>query len=223
MTEIYESRIVTFLDILGFTKAVENEEEAGNILSSLLEIKQHVESHYESDLYHRYKGVLDTEISAFSDSVIISGSDSQAVSVFLESAKFATLLLKNGFLCRGAVSVGDMYHKDGIVFGQAYINAYMAESKRAIYPRIIVNKMAEKLLLLSEQNPGDLGHILKKDADGEKYIDLRIMNSFTNNDGYVERMIIDIFSSLPAGQKTPSIQQKHEWLANSYELSKFMP
>ena len=223
MTEIYETRIVTFLDILGFTQAVENEGETENILAALLVIQGHVGSHYESDFYNRYKGVLDTEISAFSDSIIISGSDDQAIAVLLETAKFAALLLKNGFLCRGAVSVGKMYHKKGIIFGQAYINAYRAESKRAIYPRIIVDKETEETLLRSEQHPGDLAHLLKKDVDGEKYIDLKIINSFANVDGYVEGMMINILSSLPVGQKTPSIQQKHEWLTNSYELAKFRP
>ena len=46
----------------------------------------------------------------------------------LEDCAFAIhLLISRGFLCRGAIKFGHMYHKDTTLFGQAYMDAYNAE------------------------------------------------------------------------------------------------
>lgn len=47
-------------------------------------------------------------------------------------------------LLRGGITIGDLYHDGSIVYGSAMNEAYLLESKKAKYPRIIAdvhNKM----------------------------------------------------------------------------------
>ena len=47
--------------------------------------------------------------------------------------------LLSGFLIRGGITIGKLYHNatQGVVFGEALVEAYNLESKDAIYPRVI--------------------------------------------------------------------------------------
>src|ERR1700756_3728702 len=44
-----------------------------------------------------------------------------------------------GFLIRGGIALGGLYHSSDIVFGEALIDAYRLESKVAVYPRILIS------------------------------------------------------------------------------------
>lgn len=46
--------------------------------------------------------------------------------------------IRNGFLVRGAITVGKLYHTDGVIFGPALVQAFELE-KQAKYPRVIVS------------------------------------------------------------------------------------
>lgn len=216
--EIYETRVVAFIDILGFSEVIKDEMKAKQIFDALKEVKDHVDTHFTSDNYARFKGVFDTQITAFSDSVVISGSASQAIIVYLDTLRFAGLLIKNGFLCRGALSVGKLHHSNGLLFGQAFIDAYKSETKRAIYPRIIVDKEVESLIAESEINQGEFSHLLKDDFDGECYIDLSMLNHFLGESERVQILLKRIINSSINENEDKSIVQKHNWLINAYNL-----
>lgn len=215
--DVYESRVVAFIDILGFKEALKNKSKAVKIYDALTGIKNQVELHFASDSYKRFQGVLDTEITAFSDSVVISGSADQAIIVYLQVLRFSELLIKSGFLCRGAISLGDLHHKNGVLFGQAFVDAFNDESKRAIYPRVIVNPEVKQLILESENQPGEFEHLLRTDFDGELFIDLTIINDFSNQTSLVENDLSSIIKLEPETQNR-SIKQKHEWLIRTYGL-----
>ena len=48
-------------------------------------------------------------------------------------------LLKLGFLTRGAIVLGELYHRESCVFGPALIRAVEMEKNEAFYPRILVH------------------------------------------------------------------------------------
>jgi hypothetical protein len=43
-------------------------------------------------------------------------------------------------LVRGGATVGNLYHSNGIVFGDALIEAYRLESSVAVYPRVVLSQ-----------------------------------------------------------------------------------
>ncbi len=50
------------------------------------------------------------------------------------------LLLKYKILIRGAITSGKLYHNNGVLFGEALVNAYNMEKDKACYPRIIYDE-----------------------------------------------------------------------------------
>jgi len=61
--------------------------------------------------------------------------------IFINMAYFLTnSLIDYGFIIRGAITIGDLYHDERIVFGPALNQAYEIESTIANYPRVIVDK-----------------------------------------------------------------------------------
>ncbi len=218
--KVYEDRVVAFIDILGFSEAVNNNSQALKILKALQKIKTDVDSHPMSDEVKSFKGVFDTEISSFSDSVVISGAGDQASIVYRDALRFASTMIKNGFLCRGAISFGELFHKDGLLFGQAFIDAYKAEVNRAIYPRIIVESDVVKLILESVNDPEEFARMLKTDFDGEQFIDLTYINDQPEK---IEELLTKILNQTLKSDKSKSIRQKHYWVNNTYSLGCKLP
>ena len=132
----YDIRLVAFIDILGFKEAIEksntDDNEFNRIRGTLTELKEFFiqpKDHYEVEA-NRKLGA-DTQILQVSDSLVISRLIQEEGGVFymLYDCAFAIhLLIENGFLCRGAVRFGNMFHKDTTLFGQAFVDAYLAEA-----------------------------------------------------------------------------------------------
>lgn len=55
--------------------------------------------------------------------------------------------LQFGIIYRGAISLGNHFHSKNITFSKALIDAYLAESTEAIYPRIIILNTPENDIL----------------------------------------------------------------------------
>lgn len=51
-----------------------------------------------------------------------------------------------GYLMRGAITEGDFFHNDIIVYGKALVEAVEMEEKYAVYPRVIVKSELAKFL-----------------------------------------------------------------------------
>ena len=49
-----------------------------------------------------------------------------------------------GFIARGGIAIGDLYHKDGIVFGPVLIETINIEQNIAIYPRVMMTSKTLK-------------------------------------------------------------------------------
>ncbi len=49
-------------------------------------------------------------------------------------------LIYRGILCRGAITYGKLIHTDEVLFGPALTEAYILETKVALYPRVILHK-----------------------------------------------------------------------------------
>jgi hypothetical protein len=57
-------------------------------------------------------------------------------------AKIAAAALRIGFLIRGGVTIGKLYHSRGVAFGPALVTAVEVESRVAVYPRVVLSHEA---------------------------------------------------------------------------------
>lgn len=185
----YQQRIVAFIDILGF-KAILNDTVGKDDTDDEKNIDK-VVSAYKAirdiwDLDKKSK-LLDTssseskKVTIFSDSIVISFKAEEPSEVFytlLELKWLIMRLLWHGILCRGAVSIGKFIHTDEYLFGPALVEAYLLESKAALYPRIILDRTVidagaqnSAMHHTKEMEMEYVESLLEQDSDGMYYID----------------------------------------------------
>jgi len=131
---------VAFIDVLGFGQKVKNidTKEKFHEIARLLYAARHT-----AETYNKAQGILsDFHFMSISDSIIISASYSDPTCTLglihiLHEIQYE--LLTSGFktLVRGYLDRGDVYNKDGFLFGNGYINAYLGEQQIGGAPRIV--------------------------------------------------------------------------------------
>ena len=136
----YQEHFVAFLDILGFKSLLKDRtcEEIYSIFEVL---------HKKTQGRRNLNGV---EIEAYnyirhtilSDSVIvyIKSNIDDAFAALIDICNKLQYSLANRdkpILLRGAIAIGDLYHKNDIIYGNGLSSAYLLESNLAKYPRII--------------------------------------------------------------------------------------
>jgi hypothetical protein len=137
----------------------------------------------------------------------------------------ATLLINEGILLRGGITVGDVARSYGQLFGPAVIRGYDLENKVARFPRIIVG---EEVIEELSNNPGLWVHdketdtkavkaLLRKDFDGEWFVDyLRaIEEELDDRDEYPRYLKLHeefIEQGLVEHRQNASVLPKFKWL-----------
>lgn len=142
----YETKFVGFFDILGWADAVKDSLHDIEIMknlglaTSLMRNQTKMSEWKKKFSDNPFPGNL--QIVHFSDSLVVSTSaDFPGKSTMLSTISFLSdALFQYGFLLRGGITKGEIYHKDSLVFGPALNRAYELESKHAISPRIILEK-----------------------------------------------------------------------------------
>jgi hypothetical protein len=143
----YQTRIVAFVDILGWTSAIqeENSSEFVRALGKTLIQLQSVTNHFNSLSTMMPDGMTwpgNPILTQFSDSLLISVDDDEHGRFALQNALqiLSSNLIGAGRLIRGGVARGEIFHNGSIVFGPALIEAYKLESKCASSPRVILSQ-----------------------------------------------------------------------------------
>jgi hypothetical protein len=234
---LFECCIVAFIDILGFRDIVKrcetNKELAARIFLALEKLKK---KNTENSAFKR--------ISHFSDCLVISypiANLPDPVSMLLmEVGGFALEFLQLGIAVRGGITIGPLHHSDGIVFGQALIDAYEMENKKADVPRILVDPeiysvvpkgVEEHNQHLVCQNPALLALIssnaiynlwLSKDEKGDCFLDFlresRALVGVSKHHNFMSNLRELIISQLHSEEafSDPIIKKKWEWFATYY-------
>jgi hypothetical protein len=127
---------VAFIDILGFSKFLNDENFAEKIESLVTALRKRVD--FDSD-HHRYLKYL-----AVSDSIIITAEKDHSPHLLWKISQVQNELLRIGFAARGGVAFGEVYaHLEGNgirnIFGKAYVAAYQIERTFSIYPRVVID------------------------------------------------------------------------------------
>lgn len=186
MNQYYQKRITAFVDILGFKTKVDDSlisktaaHKLHTALKRILQIKLDNED-LSSVLEMKSHGV---EITTFSDSAVISYPADDIDELFfllLDLVHLQLELASYDILLRGGVTIGDLYHDGSIVYGPAMNEAYLLESKKAEYPRIIadvhnINDFIKEQVRFGKADHYDVKDILnllKRDKDGKYFVDM---------------------------------------------------
>lgn len=228
---MYETGIVSFVDILGFSSLV-SQRECREIAAIL-------------DKFQRFTGddggerhAYSPTIMSFSDSVIrIRHIEHRSNVEFPIGHLFHELidllhaqgeLLWQGVLIRGAITVGHISVSENRIFGPAFIEAYQLESRFAVYPRIIVSprslhaQAVDGRLVPDHHTPeveqGYVRSLLRQGEDGIWFIDyLRAFaGELDHPDYYPEYLSRHREAILRAGITEDTVSPlavKYAWLA----------
>jgi len=224
----YEDRVVCFLDILGFQNHVvatinSDGTEAKDRTELLIAAFENIRDILDIDRPEDRKG---KEVTQFSDSIVISFRATEESGVFyalLDIMWVQVNLVLRGILCRGAVARGKLVHTSKILFGPGMVDAYVLESKAALYPRVILDESIIKLGVMAharhhlpEHEEKSITSLLEKDSDGMYYI-----NYITGAQSELDDPELDYPSYLHSLQKIvalgitakdPSVVVKYRWL-----------
>lgn len=171
----YEERLILFIDFLGFKEIV------GTTVSNPAELDLLIDALNEIGNIGDMSAITSQRVTQFSDSVVLSYSldeESGVFSMINEIALTVISLAFRGYLLRGAVTIGQLYHDDRHVIGPAMVTAVEMESKIACFPRVIVDAT---VVQLARRYPRE-GHsadeeeryvrgFINEDRDGHLFID----------------------------------------------------
>jgi hypothetical protein len=180
--------LVAFLDILGFSKEIEEKwgNEVDNPLTKILTLKENlpifpIAKLGDESLKAKATRNYIPRVQTISDSIVVSfGFDPKPVMgdlVLGALASFNTIAiiwrkaLEAGFTVRGAVDFGPIYWNVNEVIGPAFIVAYKLEQTVAKTSRVILSSAANRKLAAINQQAKTLWNdmmlgLLMKDIDG---------------------------------------------------------
>jgi len=187
---IYEKRVTAYIDILGFQdilsqtigkKGEDNPEKINEIFTAYKAIRDVWNLDVKETDFHKSIPRNSKTITTFSDCLVISFKAHEKSEIFhtlLEIKWMIMRLIYRGILCRGAITYGKLIHTNEVLFGPALAEAYILETKAALYPRVILHKdiidlagKARSANHSSEQEKEYVESLLEKDSDGMYYID----------------------------------------------------
>lgn len=161
----FEDRAVAFIDVLGFKNVVDAAGQGGNKhaeLETLIDLLESAVPNLDGTVDHTVPKDLIPKHIYISDSIILSAplTSSQMPSyrglsiLVMRVIQISHLLLSKGYLLRGGISVGSVWHTDSNIVGPAYQEAYQIETKTLV-PRV-------------ELSPGAKNHWINTEGHSNK-------------------------------------------------------
>jgi len=224
----FDTRHVAFLDILGFKKKFDDPPGNDALFRYLIDLPSRLRT-LASEGYEWVQA--DIQCTAFSDSIVVSGlvTDNEADGMLPLVNIVKTLFwefVERKAVIRGGVAKGPLYHKDGIVFGQAMNEAVKLEKDVALFSRVVTTPAIGNAWRRYWGQPRGLNALtdeIREDHDGVFYVDLFY---FPENDS-LDRGTYSAFQrSGPAltsmlGDRSMGLKERSKliWLARQFNRS----
>ena len=212
--------IVAFIDLLGTSEAIKNDENDIN-LNTMNYILQSAKDMCACS--HLTKATV--EVKAFSDNIVFAteipnDSDNMEhmarVHNILEiCAYFQIAAFKMGIATRGGITIGDFFCNDIFVWGKGLLRAYTLESKIAIFPRIAID--ATVVPLISDCNKSGNKHHIKTDVDGVVFLDYLSFFPINNRNEYIKRTLDEARRIIEILNGDERAIQKLKWIISYLE------
>lgn len=248
----YDNRIVVFMDILGFKKIISDSDTDENKLNVIHKCLRFLKARelpakwnlkfiqIEEDAQKRGVYLFDISKSAvctaFSDSIVVSAdytedNINEVTSTIVANLAFiGAFLISEGILIRGAITIGKLLHKsEGIIMGQALIEAYELESRAAKYPRIILSERLIRKLnypIETKRNRYPYHQYVDRFSDG--CVGFHQMTFFQVNQSWegmsksrlkreLKKVKQTIINGLDSTFENADIYEKFVWLRSQYD------
>lgn len=227
----YENRLVAFVDILGFSKLIAKSETDPGIVPLMINVLNLIKSN--EGIKDQFGVELDVrmEFTAFSDCFVLSSRvpEDFVNAALYQVALICSYLLGLGWFARGAIVEGRLFHKDNIVFGPGFLDAYCKERNEAIYPRIIVsNDLVErynheiKVAELHKVRNKWSATLLRKDKDNNCYLDTiyTIPFSLKNADEkeHIELIKVQVQKQIKDHENDQRTLMKYTWFKDYFNI-----
>jgi hypothetical protein len=226
-SNLYETRVVAFLDILGFSELVQTGRQ-----HDILDVMNDIETRF--DTLERMKNPVD--LTAFSDSIFLSAAPLDDDFGIVRLVQYVLHMVSGyfwrGILVRGGITIGDVYHKHPVVFGPALIAAYEIESQQAVYPRIVVEEEVMHRFVTSNhmqtQKVSNPQSAFRKDGDGLIHLEVFGPMCMQFPDSISGKGTLSDFQYMPAKKivddllkegKPVRVMQKLNWLRSYLDFS----
>ncbi len=218
--------VAAFVDFLGYSEYIRKSFAEGKAQQELERLRSAIDIAY-FDLKQMASrseyGSAKLHVRTFTDNLIIGlpvgehgYARDQVCTVVFYIACLQAELARHGYFIRGAISVGDLYIDEDVVFGPALMEAYAAESKEAVFPRVILCKSAEETF----SEPDWVRAIsLLVDSDNRVFVDFldaTVMIAYPDDrpfTEYSEGHREAIIQKLAEFREAPYIRAKYEWAA----------
>lgn len=209
----YTEHYVALLDILGFSKLV-NDENLNSVFAGILGTIETLPSSPQAinTCLSRVKTAI------ISDTIVISApttSESALTDIYFSVRGVFLEFLREGIFVRGAISRGKLFHKGNIVFGPALVEAHHLEGKVAVYPRIIAESTTSQIF----DNDDYFHEAFVVDSDEIPYLDLYrdlILNDYSE---YIEALRNAVYINLSATADNTRVHQKYLWIQEHFNWS----
>lgn len=171
--KLYTESVVALIDLLGFGARIGRaEDDPSQVLMIWRLLKKAQANASEIDRRNRNRteagsGLL--RALMFSDTILLSYPEVSArgFEVLTEAVMaFQLQGSEEGVFFRGAIAAGSLYQDQDIFFGPAVVIAHEMESKRAVWPRVVLEPS-----VLSAISSPILDDYVRRDTDGISYLD----------------------------------------------------
>ena len=134
----YKKKYVAFIDILGYSN-LSLDPQNGEEVIKILATTQSLDEEVHKVFYKQGVDCTNEVITTFADSVYMSYPEGKGQAMINDIITLQRNIAWRGYFFRGGIVYDDIYDKRPFFFGPAQIKAYEIESKKAIYPRIVMD------------------------------------------------------------------------------------
>lgn len=237
---LYRNRAVAFLDVLGFKQKL-NEFELEAKSNHIPENDDAVNANgkYISQKANDFINTFKLAISQldekkyryylFSDNICITSIEDTSASdlqdLLLVIAKLYFEFAKRGYFLRGGIDYGLFIDEETLALGNPLANAYELETKKAVYPRIVLSQnLVDEFQGYDPQGEKQFDYFysdaLIKDSCEIKFLNvfLQVFQSDYREDreAFFARFKTVILENLHANKSNETVFVKYKWLADQF-------
>jgi len=213
-----ERKVVIFVDILGFSQLVLNNEKTtrdskGGIIIDVPSIYKIIST---IDYEKRYQEHKKIKFLWVSDSIVITTDPENINAALSELRNVINQFYCCSFALRGAITVGALHHEENI-WGPAFVHAVVGE-KKAKYPRIIIRK-DDVLSLLKDSSQVEFF----KETEDPEFLFYDFFDDYISNAIKTQQNIsaaLNVYSQFVFENietQTGSVLEKYIWLGKQLQ------